>query len=313
MTQLFGLAFLRGVTTFTLADLAELGTGAFDGDRISLAGFRLAALFRPASRPAPLTPRSPSPVRHAAYQELLAAEYLRTASGRDTTLAAAAQPKITEQVRQFLHDRADDQDAGPGDCVVPAGTYLVGPSHHLMLRRLDQPLRLDRFPVTVARYKLFLAAIERDGSVPWDHPDMPADQTHQPLAGTPARAGLLRRSRLRQPPGDRCQLVERMGLRRLGRRAPAHLPGMGSRRPRPRRPPVPLGRQHRPGRRELRRHLGRTAADHLRGLASRTRHAAASRKRCRALSTPTLSTSPRSGCGRCPATCGSSPPPSSPA
>ncbi len=180
MTQLFGPAFLRGVTTFTLADLADLGSDAFDTDRISLAGFRLAALFRPASPPG--TPDTQVAVawRHAAYQELLAAEYLCTASSRDTALATTAQPKITEQVRQFLHDRAGDQDARAADCIVPAGTYLVGPSHRLMLRRLDQPVRVDRFPVTVARYKQFLAAIERDGSGSWDHPDVPADQTHQP-------------------------------------------------------------------------------------------------------------------------------------
>ena len=69
---------------------------------------------------------------------------------------------------------------GPGDCVLPAGAYVVGPGHHLMLRRVDRPVRLDRFPVTVARYKEFLAAAARQGSAQWDHPDMPPGYTHEP-------------------------------------------------------------------------------------------------------------------------------------
>lgn len=42
------------------------------------------------------------------------------------------------------------------------------------------PVRLDRFPVTVGRYKRFLDAVEHDGSARWDHPEMPAGYTHQP-------------------------------------------------------------------------------------------------------------------------------------
>ncbi|HVB42688.1 MAG TPA: SUMF1/EgtB/PvdO family nonheme iron enzyme [Streptosporangiaceae bacterium] len=37
-----------------------------------------------------------------------------------------------------------------------------------------------RFPVTVERYKRFLDAVAREGSARWDHPDMPAGQTHAP-------------------------------------------------------------------------------------------------------------------------------------
>jgi formylglycine-generating enzyme required for sulfatase activity len=49
-----------------------------------------------------------------------------------------------------------------------------------MLRRLERPVRLDQFPVTVGRYKAFLAAVARDGSARWDHPAMPAGYTHEP-------------------------------------------------------------------------------------------------------------------------------------
>jgi energy-coupling factor transporter ATP-binding protein EcfA2 len=180
MTELFGPAFLRGVTTFTLADLAGLGSAAFDAGRVSLADFRLAGLFRAASPLSAADSQAAVAFRHAAYQELLAAEYLRAAARRNSVLAAIPRPRITEQVREFLHHRAAASDDGPGDCIVPVDTYLVGPSHHLMLRRLERDVRLDQFPVTVARYKQFLAAIERHGSSSWDHPDMPAGQSHRP-------------------------------------------------------------------------------------------------------------------------------------
>jgi formylglycine-generating enzyme required for sulfatase activity len=57
---------------------------------------------------------------------------------------------------------------------------VVGPGHQLMLRRVGRPVRFDRFPFTVGRYKRFLDAIARDGSARWDHPDMPAGYTHEP-------------------------------------------------------------------------------------------------------------------------------------
>jgi formylglycine-generating enzyme required for sulfatase activity len=116
----FGPAFLRGVTSFTLADILN---------------------------------------------ELAA--------------QACPRPRLTEQVREFLYRRSAG-GAGLGDCVVPAGVYLVGPSHHLMLRRIERPVRLDQFTVTVARYKEFLAAVAQDGSARWDHPGMPEGMTHQP-------------------------------------------------------------------------------------------------------------------------------------
>ncbi|MEV6981835.1 SUMF1/EgtB/PvdO family nonheme iron enzyme [Sphaerisporangium sp. NPDC051017] len=49
-----------------------------------------------------------------------------------------------------------------------------------MLRRIDRPIRFDRFPVTVARYNRFLEAVRQDGSRQWDHPDQPAEISHEP-------------------------------------------------------------------------------------------------------------------------------------
>ena len=183
MTRFFGLAFLRGIITFTLVELVnEFGVTAFEGGRVSFTAFRPAPLFRPASPPAGQAAgpgEQAVAFRHAAYQELLAAEFLRTPQGPDAALAAAGRPRLTEQVRVFLR-RQPTPGPGPGDCVLPAGAYVVGPGHHLMLRRVDRPVRLDLFPVTVARYKEFLAAAARQGSAQWDHPDMPPGYTHEP-------------------------------------------------------------------------------------------------------------------------------------
>jgi hypothetical protein len=181
MVEYFGLAFLRGVRVFTLVDLVnELGIGAFSGGDVDAGNFRLRDLFRIAD-PA----GTALAFRHVAYQELLAAEFLRSPQGRDAALTASPQPRLTEEVREFLHRRSQvtcTATAGvtAADCVVPAGVYLVGPSHHLMLRRLHRPVRLDRFQVTVSQYKAFLDTVNREGSARWDHPDMPAGSTHQP-------------------------------------------------------------------------------------------------------------------------------------
>ena len=184
VVESFGLAFLHGVTTFTLVDLVnELGIAAFDGGHVTFGNFRLGSLFRPGDasggHDAAGSAGAAVAFRHAAYQELLAAEFLRTPQGRDTAVAAGTGPRLTEQVREFLSRRTGGVKRAD-DCVVPAGVYLVGPSHHLMLRRVDRPVRLDRFPVTVGRYKEFLAAVARDGSGRWDHPAMPAGYTHEP-------------------------------------------------------------------------------------------------------------------------------------
>ncbi len=172
VVSFFGLAFLRGVSVFTLVELVnELGIGAFEGGRVDLGGFRLRELFRDAGGGAVA-------FRHVAYQELLAAEVLRAPEGREAALAVG-RPRLTGQVREFLHRRGAT-GAGTDDCAVPVGVYLVGPSHHLMLRRVGRPVRVDRFPVTVRRYKRFLDAVARQGPGRWDHPGMPAGYTHQP-------------------------------------------------------------------------------------------------------------------------------------
>jgi len=182
VVEYFGLAFLRGVRVFTLVELVnELGIGVFGGRRADPGSFRLRDLFRLAD-----VAGAAVALRHVAYQELLAAEFLRSPQGRDTALAAAPHPRLTEEVREFLCRRSrvtGTAGQAPGmarDCVVPAGIYLVGPGHHLMLRRVGRPVRLDRFPITVGQYKRFLHAAGRRGSAQWDHPDMPAGHAHQP-------------------------------------------------------------------------------------------------------------------------------------
>lgn len=124
---------------------------------------------------------------------------------RGGRVAADAEPLLTEQVRRFLvrlgttlptpttptlpttptspttpiSPTTPTFPTPPGR-VVPAGTYLVGPSHRLLLRTLDRPLQVEEFPVTVARYNEFLTAVARDGCADWDHPDTPPDHTHDP-------------------------------------------------------------------------------------------------------------------------------------
>jgi len=167
LVSYFGAAFLRDRTVFSFVDLVnDWGIELFEGGRLTYDSFRLRALFRLAG---------PSAVAfaHCAYQELLAAEYLRDPANR-----IEAGPRLTEQVREFLSKRS--APAPTDDCVLPAGVYLVGPSHHLMLRRIDQPVRFDRFPVTVKRYNRFLEAVRRDGSQEWDHPAKPPEFSHEP-------------------------------------------------------------------------------------------------------------------------------------
>ncbi|MET8049527.1 SUMF1/EgtB/PvdO family nonheme iron enzyme [Streptosporangium sp. NPDC005286] len=166
----FGSAFLRGRTVFTFVDLVnDLGIELFDGGRLTYDAFRLRALFRLAG---------PSAVTfvHGAYQELLAAEFLRKPANRESALDV--NPRLTEQVREFLHRRSTL--AFTDDRILPAGAYLVGPSHHLMLRRIERPIRFDRFPVTVGRYNRFLEAVRLHGSQQWDHPDKPPEFSHEP-------------------------------------------------------------------------------------------------------------------------------------
>ncbi|MFC0862545.1 SUMF1/EgtB/PvdO family nonheme iron enzyme [Sphaerimonospora cavernae] len=173
----FGSAFLRGQTVFTFVDLVNgLGIEVFEGGRLGYPTFRLRGLFRPAGA-------SAVAFAHSAYQELLTAEHLREPVNREAALQVGATPRLTEQVREFLFLRSR-QTAGSAvfsdDRILPAGVYLVGPSHHLMLRRIERPVRFDRFPVTVARYNRFLEAVRRYGSREWDHPDQPPGFSHEP-------------------------------------------------------------------------------------------------------------------------------------
>jgi Sulfatase-modifying factor enzyme 1 len=138
--------------------------------------FRLRSLFWPADPAGGVV--ATVAFRHAAYQELLAAEFLRDAVARDAAMEGAGRPRLTEQVRESLCRRSNV--AGGDDGVLPAGVYVVGPGHHLMLRRVERPVKFDRFPLTVARYKRFLEAVARHGSAQWDHPAVPSGFTHRP-------------------------------------------------------------------------------------------------------------------------------------
>jgi hypothetical protein len=174
--EYLGLSFLRGVSVFTLTELVnELGIAVFRGEHVEPGTFRLQELFRPADAAGTAVA-----FRHAAYQELLAAEFLTNPAGRSAALAAATHPRLTEEARSFLYRRSQATSQPATDCVVPAGVYLVGPSHHLMLRRVDNPTRMDRFAVTVGQYKRFLDAVERHGSARWDHGDTPGGHSHHP-------------------------------------------------------------------------------------------------------------------------------------
>lgn len=171
ITAYFGSAFLRGQATFTLVDIVNhLGIDMFEGGQLTYDAFRLQPLFRPIGN-------LEVAFIHSAYQELLAAEHLRHPP---TVESAPAAPRLTEQVREFRYRRSQPAPAPAEDCVLPAGTYLVGASHHLMLRQIERPVRFDRFPVTVTRYNRFLEAVRREGSQQWDHPDKPAEFSHEP-------------------------------------------------------------------------------------------------------------------------------------
>jgi hypothetical protein len=169
VVEFFGTEALTGRTIFTLIELCNIfGIGCFAGGQLDFESFRLAPLFRTVGS-------DQVAFTHFAYQELLAAEHLRNPQARDTSLGG----RLSEQIRAFLHHRCKDE-AGSDDCVLLAGTYVVGPSHHLMLRRIERPVRFDREAVTVRRYNEFLAAVEGHGSTDWDHPAQPAEVTHQP-------------------------------------------------------------------------------------------------------------------------------------
>ena len=117
--------------------------------RAARVGVRRLPARRRCSGP-PVLPVPATPLRWrsgmSAYQELLAAEFLRTPQGRDAALAAAARPRLTEQVRRVPAPPRAAVRTARTTASLPAGVYLVGPSHHLMLRRIERPVRFDRFP-----------------------------------------------------------------------------------------------------------------------------------------------------------------------
>ncbi|WP_200308755.1 SUMF1/EgtB/PvdO family nonheme iron enzyme [Streptomyces adelaidensis] len=168
----FGHAFLTDQTVFSLLDLLrQLGAGAFTDGRLDLDACVLEPLLRPAG------PEHVAFV-HSAYQELLAARYLTDPAHRDEAADIPGGAFLTEQVRAFLAGMPVRPQSD--DCVLPSGTYLVGPAERLLVRRVPQPVRFDRSVVTVARYRRFLDAVEADGTSQWDHPDQPADINHRP-------------------------------------------------------------------------------------------------------------------------------------
>lgn len=172
LPEAFGRAFLTDRTVFSLLDLHRaLGSEAFLDGRVDLDTCVLAPLLRPAGA-------DRAAFVHTAYQELLAARYLASEEGRNTAAELPGDSFLTEQVRAFLARVAKPRTAD--DCVLPAGTYLVGPAERLLLRRVRRPVRFDRHAVTVARYRSFLDALRPDGSSEWDHPEQPAHITHKP-------------------------------------------------------------------------------------------------------------------------------------
>ena len=120
VAEWFGLAFLRGVTVFTLVDVVnELGMGAFEDGRIGLATLRLRELFRAADPGGTAVA-----FRHSAYQEVLAADVLRTRKGRQVAAAAGRpRPRLTGQVREFPTARGSSPRAPATACCPPVSTW----------------------------------------------------------------------------------------------------------------------------------------------------------------------------------------------
>ncbi|WP_431774807.1 SUMF1/EgtB/PvdO family nonheme iron enzyme [Streptomyces cucumeris] len=166
LTEHFGRAFLLGKTVFSVLDIYRaLGPEVFTGGRLALDDFVLAPLFRPAGR-------DELAFTHSAYQELLAARYL---AQNPTEPPEGAY--LTEQVRAF---RSRMPSRRSDDCVLHAGTYLVGPAERLLLRPVHRSVQFDRYAVTVSRYCRFLEALHSDGTSNWDHPAQPSGYSHFP-------------------------------------------------------------------------------------------------------------------------------------
>ena len=98
-----GLAFLRGVTSFSLLDLVnELGIGAFEGGRAELGGIPAAGAV-PGRRPG--RDGGGVPARRQFQEALAAGVAAFTGGARWRCCAPGPQPRLTEQVREFLASR----------------------------------------------------------------------------------------------------------------------------------------------------------------------------------------------------------------
>lgn len=192
LPEIFGKEFLVKRTVFSVLDLyRHLGPGAFADGCLELDACVLAPLFRPAG---------PDRVAfgHTAYQELLAARYLATASGRMDAAELPGEAFITEQVRSFLARLSAVVPSN--DCVLPRGVYLVGPAERLLLRRVSQAVEFDRHVVTVGRYRRFLENLHRDGTSSWDHRDQPDTVNHFPWTNRLREADYYRNPRYEDHP-----------------------------------------------------------------------------------------------------------------
>jgi len=277
LTRLFGRGYLAGVTIYPLLDLhAALGPAAFQDGQISGDTFRLAPLFRPAGPHALIA-------RHSVFQEYFAARYLQDPAGRADAAAIEPEPILTEQIRGFLHHLPTED--GPGRRpsasragLVPAGTYLVGPSHRLLLRTLDAPVVLDEFAVTVARYRAFLDAVARHGSAAWDHPDRPAGHSHEPWHDRLRRPDYYSNPAYDDYPAVCVDWWSAYAFARYdGGRLPTAVEWEIAARGEDGRL-FPWGDAVDPGRGQLRRRLGRAAPHHLRDLEDRARGGPAGRE-----------------------------------
>ncbi len=174
LETLLGLGFIADQTVFSLSEVwTQLGIDTLIGRQLEPEGFLLAPFLRRSGN-------GTVTATHPAFQEYFASRLLRTVHGRAAAFDVhESEPVLTEQIRRLLQYFGAQTPAAP-PLVLPAGIYVVGPSHRLLLRKVENSVIFDEFPVTVSRYRRFLAAVERWGCAAWDHPDTPAGHSHEP-------------------------------------------------------------------------------------------------------------------------------------